>query len=117
SAGLPADCPNLAQGDPGFLDLGLSKSRLKENDVDLDGNPLSDPADLSEPTLGKLTFGTAGNHESRYCPAQNLAYTESFRYRIRDSFYQKAEATVTIHVGGGTCPVDSLPPTPQDDSL
>src|SRR6185436_13210447 len=66
--------------------------------------------------------GRAGqlNHPSEayiYRPDPGLTGPDIFRYFIRDRNQQKSQATITVYVGGGTCPVVNNPPTPQDDAF
>jgi len=92
--------------------------------------------DITEPTFLNNDFkgdfetylvadpphGQAGqlNHPSVtyiYRPDTGFTGTDTFSYFIWDIYRQKSQATITVHVGGGTCPVVNNPPTPQDDSF
>jgi hypothetical protein len=99
-------------------------------DTDLDLGTISQRAVLANDTLPDDGFvfrvedpenGEVGqlNHPSDqflYRPDEHFVGTDTFRYFLRDPEERLASATVTVHVGQGTCeaPIND-PPQPLDD--
>jgi len=96
--------------------LATKYQNLLDNDSDPDGDlDRNSVVIIDPPALGVLTFDFTGI--ARYCRTAAGAAPDTFSYRIRDGYRHAADATVTIHAPGDSCPGVNSPPDAQDDSL
>jgi PKD repeat protein/subtilisin family serine protease len=83
------------------------------------GNDAGERVDslVADPPHGRIGQLNHPSDTYLYRPDPGFTGTDTFAYFIWDSYRQKSSATVTIHVGGGSCPVVNQPPVPLDDAF